>query len=140
MSNEPISLDPLWDVCYVANNDEEAQAQAWRQYDAYDGKVVLVHGLIAWNDDGNVEPSFNPPIPVRVIGAFTDSWSWDGEEMIPEWEVAPIDPDQVATDTRGRTWRLSDLRDLTYFAPAVGTEAGFAGTRERPMIYPEVPT
>lgn len=128
------TIKELWDVCFVANNEDEAWRQAHRQIEPFLGTVIEVAEVFATLPNGDRDViDLGVPVRFRVLSLYDDV-DWENGEMIPEWNLVPIDADQVVT-VRGVALRIGDLVDSVWFAPGLGTEAGFASAR--PMIQPE---
>lgn len=148
----PISLRPLWDVCFVANDEGDAMTQARKQIEPYIGKVVLVDrmnqwGPTGWEQTGESELDLwfgTSPVPVKVICLESDECMWDEGDgsMIPMWRVEAIADGQVVVESdvrhEPRTITLNTCDDLTTDAPAVGTAEGF-NVHERELIAPDQP-
>lgn len=132
MPQMPRTVAALWRQGWVAENEDEACAQAERMYDLFHGKEVSVDRLqFLWDRDYD-EWMFRRPWPkVRPYMLSTES-GWDGDVLYPEWYVRPVNPDQVVTTwatgnwPKGRKIRLGDIDDiLVTTAPGVGTAEGF---------------
>lgn len=140
-SENPTALTAeLWERCYVAATEEEAGEQAHRQFDDFDGKVIAAHSLTGYvpgTEDFDLEIDFRAGehVNVQVIDIL-DLQSWDGDVMYPEWKVRPVDPDQIVTDDRGRSFRIGDVRDMGYTAPGIGTAEGFSHRNPDCLIPP----
>lgn len=129
----PRTVTALWRQGWVAENEDQAVAQAERMYDLFAGRAVSVDRLtFLWDGDWD-EWMFRRRWPrVWVVGLSTES-GWDGEVLYPEWYVRPVDPDQVVTEwgPDARRIRLGDIDDLvTTTAPGVGTAKGFGHKTE----------
>lgn len=136
MSGEPTTIEDLWNVCFVANNETEALNQAWRQYAPFHDKVIMVSTFTGQTrETGWTEFDLTEPACFRVFG-LRDDTEWDNDNMIPEWDLRPLDPDLVVLDLDGKTYRLGDIDYPAYYAPGIGTAEGF-GHRDRPLLYPE---
>ena len=139
-ADEPISLGPLWSVCYIADNEDQAREQAFRQIAPYEGRQVLAERLTGTLPDGGWDDLWlEGTAAVTVIGML-DCGEWDDGGMIPEWEVRPVDPDATVTVREGsgtRQIRLGDVADLAYYAPGIGTREGFGHRTDVTFIEPE---
>lgn len=131
----PKSVAALWRQGWVAENEDEAVAQAERMYDLFAGKAVSVDRLeFPWNGELD-EWIFKRPWPKVWVVALSTERGWDGDVLYPEWEVRPVNSAQVVTDHRGRKIRLGDIEDLIFTtAPGVGTAKGFA--HKDALVYP----
>ena len=132
----PTTIKELWDTGWVAENEDEAVAQARRMFDLFAGKKVSVDRLSFLDgDNGYGEVDFVEPWP-EVEVDYLEIGDWDGDVLYAEWHVYVVNPDQVVTSRRGEQYRLGDLEGpLFTTAPGIGTEAGF-GNKDR-LIFPE---
>jgi hypothetical protein len=132
----PTTIEELWGVCFVANTADEATRQAFRQYEPFDGKVIVVKSITGQIEGtGYREFDLTEGLPVTVRDIMLDV-DWDGDNLIPEWVVRPVNPDTIVTERDGSTYRAGDIECMCYNAPGIGTEEGFAH-RTAPRIYPE---
>ena len=139
----PTTVKELWEQGWVADNEEDAIAQAHRMFDLFYGKQVEVDRLSFLHGEEPFlnfeEEFFVEPYPlVWVVGLDTDR-GWDDDVLYAEWMVREADPDQIITDSDGRKWRMGDLAECDYdlrtAAPGIGTADGF-DHRDIPLIYP----
>lgn len=138
----PATLEELWDTgpVYVADDEDQAARQAARQVQQFLGQTITVSELEGFLDDQYGEVHIDPPVTVRVDALDVDG-GWDGNVLYPQWRVTFEDPDaQVQFDHDGELRPLSDLSDVWYSPPGIGTRAGYAaGTDHRFELAPPDP-
>lgn len=135
---EPVLTEAeVWMPLYVANTEEEARAQAGRQFAMVDLRLVRVTHLTGQiGDTGWMDFFLEPPgAIVRVVDMFEDS-EWSDGELIAEWRVKPSEDMQVITTTDGDKIRLIDIDYLGYTAPGIGTVEGFAHHDQKRLVMP----
>lgn len=125
----PTTIEELWDVAFVAENEDQAREQMYRQFEPFDGKVIAVRHLFGKIDDGLTEIDLREPAQFIVVGMW-DVY-WEADCLIPEWKLRPVDPDAAVETARDQVVRLGDIEDVSYFAPGIGTQAGFGKDKAR---------
>jgi hypothetical protein len=133
----PTTMEELWGQGWVAENEEEAVAQAERMFDLFYGKAVAIDRLMfVWGEDVD-EWMFEKPWPVVWLIDLSVNSGWYGGELLPEWSVRPDDDDQVVTELgTDHTIRLGDITGwITTTAPAIGTAEGF-GNKDA-LVFPQ---
>jgi hypothetical protein len=135
-----MTMRDLWNQGWVAENGDEAVAQAERMYDLFAGRRVAVDRLtFLWEGELD-EWMFDTPWPEVWINDLSTESGWDGDVLYPEWYVRVADPDQVATMLDGTAIRLGDVDGyMTTTGPGIGTAAGF-GNKDRLVFPPMTPT
>lgn len=129
----------LWDQAHVAFDEDEAHAQAIRQYEPFDGKpidLVEVNGTIDIDGarSGWGEIRFAVPVRWHVVALDTDS-GWDGDVLYPEWRLLPA-RDSGPIPLANGTFVWPDQIDCpTVTAPGIGTPEGFADGAN--LIWPD---
>jgi hypothetical protein len=142
MSDEPMptTIKELWNTGWVAENEEEAIAQARRMFDLFQGKEVEVDRLTLPVGDDYIEEMFVEPWPRVYVEDLNVEGGWDGDGLYPEWDVRVVDPDQIVTTHEGKVYRMGDIAPeadacpLTSTLPGIGTAAGFFHNYR--LIYP----
>lgn len=134
----PTTIRELWDQGWVAENEDEAIAQAERMFDLFHGKTVRVDRLMFHDGDDYDEQLFKEPWPEVLVVDLDINGGWDGDVLYAEWYVRVLDPDQALTTITGEQYRLGDIDDgtLTTTPPGIGTAKGFA--RKDRLVFPIV--
>lgn len=113
-------------------NHQELQQQAWDEYHAHAGKIILVNHAVYYNGHGDqLERDFNPPIRVRVDkGAQAcDIVRWNDEWLDPAWNITPLKP----IPGLNNPWILATARNLNG-----ETEQGWFNQPERKGILARI--
>ena len=134
-AEKPPTMRDLWNQGWVAENEPEAITQAERMFDLFAGRRVAVDRLMFTWDGELDEWLFREPWPEVWVLSLSTERGWDGDVLLPEWDVRAAEPDQIVIELGGKAIRMSDIEDdLITTAPGIGTEAGFPN--KEGLIFP----
>lgn len=120
----------LWKLCYVAENEEDAERQADRQLADLGDRPIVIDQFSAFDPHDSsgdaIEFMFKPRQGfIATITGRNPDGGWDGDVLYPDWGFEPLDPDLLVTDYEGGLYLFRNLTTPWYTPPGVGSRKWF---------------